>query len=380
MDVSIQKDQILKLNINYLADVFKEWNATHYEKLTLLQIIQYGDFEPIHTKYLYWLLERKYHKKPYNFLFEFLQHIGINTNKIIKFNVNTEITVDSRRAQQNIQRRVDIWIELFYEDRKQNIIIENKIYDRLTPEQVDDEISQYLNHKGDMFIALLLDSNKLQFEQVITHPSIEKHKERGIELKLFKYSNWLQLNKSCITKKIFNKDDVGKVIHLNKNIKRLINMEEILNFDENYKMCINSYDAIIHIQEMFQEQAKNFLDRLHHRIQKENLCGEASNKKTTPFRQLLSFEYKDIMIEIIFDVKYLTNKSMIIYAGVPLNLIKNHNKLELIEGYAPWSESYKNKKWSRYEYSVDAYDIEDIEAKTISKLKKIMEIAKTNMK
>ncbi len=380
MESIIQKEELFKLNINYITTLFEEWNATHHEKLTLLQIIRYGDFEPIHTKYLYWLLEHKYHKKPYTFLFEFLECIGVKTNKIIKFNVHTEISADSRKAQQNIQRRVDIWIELFYEDRKQNIIIENKIHDRLNSEQVDDEISQYLNHKGDIFIALLLDSNEWQFKQLKTHLSIKKHEKRGIKLKLFKYSDWLQLNEISITKKIFNKNDVSKIIHLNKNIKRLIKMEEMSDFDENYKLCIGSYDAIIHIQEKFQEQAEKLLEKLHVKMQKEKICDEASNKKTTQFRRTLTFEYNGLAIEVVFDVEDLTDNNMMIYAGVPLNLIKDYKKLELIEGYFSGSNSYKNKKWFGYEYSVDVYDIDDIETKTISKLKQIMQIAKSNMK
>ena len=231
--------QMFRLTLEFLKSNYKNWEETHSEYLTLFQVIEYGDLEPIHTMFLYWLLRPAYHKKTYKdkYVREFLSRNGIETNSNDKILVHTEeissIPIEDMEKQ---RRRADIWIDIQRGKSKQTIVVENKINDVLKEDQVVQEMEQYLgNEKGDVYIALLLDSNRYQYESLEKNPFvIETQKKSGNIFRLFTYSNWLELNEEFLNH--FDKDEHDKIKHLNENIRRLVKMKEHENFNKESKL------------------------------------------------------------------------------------------------------------------------------------------------
>ena len=284
-------DKVIEtLDLEYLRLKYKEWEITHDESLNLFEIIQFGRFEPIHTKFLYWLLRPAYHNQSYRnkYISEFLKFNGIQINGNEKIIVHSEKSSYSSILENESKRRVDLWIEIELRDSTKTIVIENKIDDDLTELQVSQEIRQYLKPENeDIFIALLLDSKKDQFIDLKTNSHlIRDFIDQGIKFKLFTFSNWLNLNENF---KHFTEEEQDKVKHLNDNIKKVVEMKELIDFNAEFKQYLKSYSAIKHFEEYFQKESESFLNDLYEQLIKIYNC---EDKKIDKNRDNVTLKFK----------------------------------------------------------------------------------------
>jgi len=234
------------------------------------------------------------------------------------------------------KRRVDLWIEIELKDSTKTIVIENKIDDDLTESQVSQEIRQYLKPENeDIFIALLLDSKKHQFHELDYNSKLIKDaKDKGIKFKLFTYSNWLKLNDEFTE---FNQRELDMVKHLNENINRVIKMNEISEFNKGFKQYLQTYSAIKHFENNFQEQSVQFLESLIKDLKKKSICKDENiTKKNEDL--MLKFKIKEYGIEVWFKAYILEDN--ITYIGISDTNKTNDSEstivsIQNIEGFDP---------------------------------------------
>lgn len=374
------REQMFRLNLEFLKSKYEIWDENHSEELTLFQIIEYGDLEPIHTMFLNWLLRPAYHKKTYQnkYVREFLKRNGIETNSNDKIIVRTEETSSSiiENKEEDQQRRADIWIEVHGNKSKRTIIVENKINDMLGHEQVVQEMKQYLgNNKGDVYIALLLDSNRYQFENLEKNPIVEKTlKNKDIIFRLFTYSNWLELNKEF--DEHFGEIEKRKIQHLNENIWRLVKMEEISDFNEDYKIYLNSYTAINHYKEKYREQIEIFLNHLIKKYQK--LFG--SKAKVRMKDRMVGFDLKGYDVEIWCTDEYLPNNMISFGILLPENSNKRDHLIKKLEPFFIGHEkgyrdtNKEDKIWEFFDAKVNPLDHKELEKDIINKINEMEKI------
>lgn len=372
-------DKIFGINLAELKSKFKEWEETHAESLNLFEIIQFGHFEPIHTKFLYWLLRPRYHIQSYQnrYLIEFLKRNGIQVNENEKFHVYSEKSSNSLIQEDELKRRIDLLIEIESENITKTIAIENKVDDDLTESQTIQEIRQYLKPENeDVFIAVLNDSKIFQFHE-LNHNSniITDAMNKGIKFKLFTYSNWLKLNDEF---KEFNKSELDMVKHLNENINRLIKMKEISEFNDQFKQYLQTYSAITHFENNFQEQSDQFLKSLEKDLMKKSICKDGIIRKTRE-NLMLKFEIKEYGIEVWFKAFYL--KDNITYIGISDTNKTNNSEstivtIQNIEGFCPEDNEKGafgvNTYW--IEISINPYNLKETKQKIINKLGEIFNI------
>ncbi|NOR47490.1 MAG: hypothetical protein GQ533_05535 [Methanosarcinaceae archaeon] len=363
--------RIFSLDLEYLRLKYKEWEKTHYESLNLFEIIQFGRLEPIHTKFLYWLLRPAYHNRSYHnkYISEFLKLNDIQINGNEKFIVHSEKSSNSSILGNESKRRVDLWIEIELKDSTKTIVIENKIDDDLTESQVSQEIRQYLKPENeDIFIALLLDSKKDQFIDLKTNSNLVRDFiDQGIKFKLFTFSNWLNLNK---TFKYFNKEELDKVKHLNDNIKKVIEMKELIDFNEEFKQYLKSYSAIKHFEENFQKESVSFLNNLYERLIKIYDC---EDKKIDKKRDniTLRFKIKNYGFEIWFRAYQLND----FYTWITVtNINKSENnetlmkQIQNVEGFDP-DDTDRGLCW--VEVQINPFDCQETDKIIFEKLQEI---------
>lgn len=345
------------LDLEYLRLKYKEWEKTHNESLNLFEIIQFGRFEPIHTKFLYWLLRPAYHNQSYRnrYISEFLKFNGIHINGNEKIIVHSEKSSYSSILENESKRRIDLWIEIESRDSRKTIVIENKIDDDLTESQVSQEIRQYLKPENeDIFIALLLDSKKDQFIDLKTNSHlIRDFIDQGIKFKLFTFSNWLNLNENF---KYFNIEEMDKVKHLNDNIKKVIEMKEFIDFNDEFKQYLKSYSAIKHFEDNFQEESKSFLNNLYKRL---IIIYNCEDKKIDRNRDnvTLKFKIKNYVFEIWFRANTLNDYYTWIGVSNNDNKSENHETLikqiQNVEGFTP-EDKEKGLCW--FEVKINPFD------------------------
>lgn len=369
-------DKIFSINLAYLKSKFEEWEETHNESLNLFEIIQFGHFEPIHTKFLYWLLRPQYHIQSYQnrYLIEFLKRNGIQVNENEKFHVYSEKSSNSLIEEDELKRRIDLWIEIESENITKTIVIENKIDDDLTESQTSQEIRQYLKPENeDIFIALLNDSKKHQFYELNHNSNIIKDaKDKGIKFKLFTYSNWLKLNNEFTE---FNKRELDKIKHLNENINRVIKMNEISEFNDGFKHYLQTYSAIKHFEDNFQKQSAQFLESIKKDLIKKSICKDGNIIKKRE-DLMLKFKIKEYGIEVWYKAYILENNHT--WIGISDTNKTNDSEstivsIQNIEGFEP-TENDKGAFGVRaywIEISINPYDLKDTKEKIINKLEEI---------
>jgi len=363
------RDSIFHLSIDYISSKYQDWEKSHSEDLNLFEILDYGDLETIHTKFLYWMLDPSYHRKTYkdNYAREFLLRNKLACSSNAKIMVLYEEISISELDEEESRRRSDLWIVVKDGDVEKNIIVENKLFSELTEAQAREEIHQYLKNPGDVYIAFLFDSHKQEYFSLVKKLDIRN----GTLINLFLYSEWLQLNKDAEKKKYFNQKEQEKIIHLNENLEKLINMEKIKEFDENYKIYLSSYPAIEHFEKSFQKQSGQFFNQVKERILKET---QATHMRPRQKNKGLKFDIGKFELELRFDPEDLVDH--IVWLGIAAvddfpKMETYYNALRKIIGYAPeWDTS----GWIWYKIPVDPLDIKEMEKRFLEKIKQIQSV------
>jgi hypothetical protein len=218
---------LLSLQMDYLKYLYSVRNI---QRLNLFEIIKFGHFEPIHTKFMYWLMGGERHSYRDKYVREFLSSIKVNIGPTDMIEVHSEQGSGLNEDYDEPRWIADIIIEIHSKekDKPTQVIIENKIYDELTFKQVSGEITHYKLKEGDVFVALMPQSKKWQYDNV-HNEIIEKRITIGVNLQFYSYSDWLKLNERFDG---FDREDQDKVKHLNDNIRRLIDMDKFEAFGD----------------------------------------------------------------------------------------------------------------------------------------------------
>ena len=368
------RDSIFHLSIDYISSKYQDWKKSYYEDLNLFEILDYGNLETIHTKFLYWMLDPSYHRKTYkdNYAREFLLRNKLDCSSKAKIKVLYEEPSISELDAEESRRRSDLWIVVKDGDAEKNIIVENKLFSELTEVQAREEINQYLKNPGDIYIALLFDFHKQQYYSLINRSdTIKKYIKNGTVINLFLYSEWLQLNKEAEDKRYFNRKEQDKIIHLNENLEKLINMEKIKEFDENFKIYLGNYPAIEHFEKSFQKQSRQFFDQVKERILQET---KATNMRIRQKNQGLKFDIGKFELELEFEPQYL--KDNIIWLGVaPIKELTNKELYnDALKNISMCDTEMGSSKRIWYKILINPYNIDEMEKLFLEKIKQIQSV------
>ena len=367
----IKNRESYKLNLSFLNLKYDDYLTNYYENLTLFEIMEYGHQEVVHTKFLYWQMRPSYHKFSYknDFILEFLKLNDIISSENANFFVYLEKTSDNIIQEDESKRRSDLYIDIEENKKIRRVVIENKIFSELTEFQVEQEIIQYLKNPNDVFIALLLDSNVEEFYSIIKKSEkIKEYIQIGIKLKLFPYSEWLNLNKRFIENNKFSRNEKEKVKHLNENIRRLLKMNELKEFDDNFKIYLSSYRTIDYFETAFQEQCRIFLNHLKERILKET---NLTNGRMKNLYKGLKFDFDPFDIEIFFTPEEGLNENIgKIAIGISNDIDKREEYLKKIQERDDFNNEGTNY-WKWIQFEINPYNIKGCEDIFINKIKNI---------
>lgn len=191
-------------------------------------------------------------------------------------------------------------------------------------------------------------------------------------INLFLYSEWLQLNKDVENKRYFNLKEQGKIIHLNENLEKMINMEKIKEFDENFKIYLENYRAIEHFEKSFQKQSRQFFSQVKERILQET---QATHMRPRQKNRGLKFDIGKFEIELEFSPEDGLVDNIVLLGVSVLRDFTNkelyYDALRTIDGYALETST---PKWIWYKILVNPYDIKEMEKRFLEKIKQIQSV------